>query len=41
MDYEEGVFEVKSTSGDTNLGGRDMDEVLTKYILEEFKKMKL
>ena len=38
MDYEEGVFEVKSTSGDTNLGGRDMDDVLTKYILEEFKK---
>lgn len=31
-------FEVKSTSGDTELGGTDMDEVLTDYITEEFKK---
>src|SRR3989339_1482694 len=28
MEYEDGVFEVKSTSGDTQLGGRDMDEAL-------------
>ncbi len=38
MDYSDGVFEVKSTSGDTNLGGRDMDEALVNYLLEEFKK---
>jgi molecular chaperone DnaK len=38
MDFGEGVFEVKSTSGDTQLGGTDMDEVLTDYIAEEFKK---
>ena len=38
MDFGEGVFEVKSTSGDTNLGGTDMDEELVDYICEEFKK---
>ncbi len=38
MDFGEGVFEVKSTSGDTQLGGTDMDEVLTNYIVGEFKK---
>ncbi|MEK6957935.1 MAG: molecular chaperone DnaK [archaeon] len=38
MDYEEGVFEVRSTSGDTQLGGRDMDEALVNYILAEFRK---
>jgi molecular chaperone DnaK len=38
MDFGDGVFEVKSTSGDTNLGGTDMDEALMKYIIEEFKK---
>ena len=38
MDYEEGVFEVKSTSGDTQLGGRDMDEAIVNYLMHEFKK---
>jgi molecular chaperone DnaK len=38
MDFGQGVFEVKSTSGDTQLGGTDMDELLTDYIIEEFKK---
>jgi len=38
MDFGEGVFEVKSTSGDTQLGGTDMDEVVTNYIIDEFKK---
>jgi molecular chaperone DnaK len=38
MDFGEGVFEVISTSGDTQLGGTDMDEVLTDYIAEQFKK---
>ena len=38
MDFGEGVFEVKSTSGDTQLGGTDMDEILIDYLAEEFKK---
>ena len=32
-----GVFEVRSTSGDTQLGGTDMDNVLIKYLADEFK----
>ncbi|CAN5618724.1 molecular chaperone DnaK [soil metagenome] len=35
---EDGVFQVKSTSGDTHLGGDDFDEVLIDYIANEFKK---
>ncbi len=38
MELGGGVFEVKATSGDTNLGGRDMDDRLIDYIAEEFKK---
>lgn len=38
MELGGGVFEVKSTSGDTQLGGTDMDEALLKYIVDEFKK---
>ena len=38
MEMAQGVFEVKSTSGDTQLGGRDMDEALMNYIVDEFKK---
>ena len=38
MDFSDGVFEVLSTSGDTQLGGSDMDEALTKYVINEFKK---
>ncbi len=38
MEMASGVFEVKATSGDTQLGGRDMDEALMSYIVEEFKK---
>jgi len=38
MDFSEGVFEVKSTSGDTQLGGTDMDNSLIKYIVDKFKK---
>ncbi|MBL7053991.1 molecular chaperone DnaK [Patescibacteria group bacterium] len=38
MNFGDGVFEVKSTSGDTNLGGTDMDEVLIDYISREFKQ---
>jgi molecular chaperone DnaK len=42
MDFGEedgrATFEVKSTSGDTHLGGTDMDEALVNYILGEFKR---
>lgn len=38
MEMEEKVFEVISTSGDTQLGGRDMDDILLDYVVEEFKK---
>lgn len=38
MNFGQGVFEVRATSGDTQLGGRDMDEVLINYISEQFKK---
>ena len=36
--WAEGGFEVLSTSGDTHLGGTDMDAVLIDYIADEFKK---
>src|SRR5947208_7463759 len=35
---EDGVFQVKSTNGDTHLGGDDFDQVLIDYIADEFKK---
>src|SRR3989338_4563734 len=38
MDMAQGVFEVKSTSGDTQLGGTDMDNALIDCIAGEFKK---
>ena len=38
MELGEGIFEVKSTSGDTQLGGTDMDESLMKFVIEGFKK---
>ena len=38
MEMGGGVFEVMSTSGDTQLGGTDMDKVLIDYIMDEFKK---
>ncbi len=38
LEFGGGVFEVKSTSGDTKLGGADMDEALMNYVIEEFKK---
>ena len=37
MEFGGGVFEVRSTSGDTQLGGTDMDNVLIKYLADEFK----
>jgi molecular chaperone DnaK len=38
MEIGEGVFEVRSTSGDTQLGGRDMDEKLMEFVLEKFRQ---
>ncbi len=38
MEMAQGVFEVKSTSGDTQLGGTDMDNVMIEYIAGQFKK---
>lgn len=38
MELGGGVFEVKSTAGDTQLGGTDMDNLLVDYIAAEFKK---
>ncbi|HUV24867.1 MAG TPA: molecular chaperone DnaK [Methanomassiliicoccales archaeon] len=38
MEFSEGVFEVVSTSGDTQLGGTDMDELLMDFVVNEFKK---
>ena len=38
MEMGGGVFEVMSTSGDTHLGGTDMDRALVDYILDEFRR---
>ncbi|MET0752232.1 MAG: molecular chaperone DnaK [Pyrinomonadaceae bacterium] len=38
LEVGEGVVEVKSTNGDTHLGGDDVDEVLIEWIIAEFKK---
>ena len=37
MEFGGGVFEVQSTSGDTQLGGTDMDNVLLNYLADEIK----
>jgi molecular chaperone DnaK len=38
MEMGGGVFQVKSTSGDTQLGGTDMDNTLVSYVVDEFRK---
>jgi len=38
LELGDGVFEVKSTNGDTHLGGADFDRVLVNYFIDEFKK---
>ncbi|KAF9358278.1 Stress-70 protein, mitochondrial [Mortierella sp. NVP85] len=38
LEIQNGVFEVKSTNGDTALGGEDFDARLVKYVVNEFKK---
>jgi len=37
MDFDDGVFQVLSTSGDTQLGGSDMDEAITEYVIGQFR----
>ena len=38
LEIGDGVFEVKSTNGDTHLGGDDFDFAITDYLIKEFKK---
>ena len=38
LELGDGVFEVKSTNGDTHLGGDDFDQVVMDWLVEEFKK---
>ncbi|MBI4158994.1 molecular chaperone DnaK [Candidatus Woesearchaeota archaeon] len=38
MEFGGGVFEVKATSGDTSLGGTDMDQTVMNFVLKEFEK---
>lgn len=38
LELGDGVFEVKSTNGDTHLGGADFDRIIVNYLRDEFKK---
>ena len=38
LEIGDGVFEVKSTNGDTFLGGEDFDDTIVTYLIDEFKK---
>ena len=38
LEIGDGVFEVKSTNGDTFLGGEDFDDAIVEYLASEFKK---
>ncbi len=38
LELGDGVFEVKSTDGDTHLGGDDFDQVIIEWLADEFKK---
>lgn len=38
LEISDGVFDVKATNGDTNLGGEDFDMEFQKYLIDEFKK---
>ena len=41
LELGEGVFEVKSTNGDTHLGGDDFDRVIMDFLAEEFKSQEI
>lgn len=38
LEIQKGIFEVKSTNGDTHLGGEDFDIAVVRYVVEQFKK---
>ena len=38
LELGDGVFEVKATAGDNNLGGDDFDQAIIDYLVAEFKK---
>lgn len=38
LELGDGVFEVKATNGDTHLGGEDFDNIIVKFLVDEFKK---
>ena len=38
LEVGDGVFEVKSTAGDTHLGGDDFDHALVNYLADQFEK---
>ncbi len=38
LELGDGVFEVRSTNGDTHLGGADFDQVIMQHLIDEFKK---
>jgi molecular chaperone DnaK len=38
MDFGKGVFQVLSTSGDTQIGGTDLDKAVVDYVIEEYKR---
>lgn len=38
LELKDGIFDVKSTNGDTYLGGEDFDMAIVQYLLEEFKR---
>ena len=38
LEIQKGVFEVKSTNGDTLLGGEDFDNQLLRFLIAEFKR---
>lgn len=38
LSIEEGIFEVKSTAGNTHLGGEDFDNIIVDHFVEEFKR---
>jgi len=38
LEIGDGVFEVKSTNGDTFLGGEDFEDKIVNYLVDEFKK---
>jgi len=39
LQINKGVFEVKATNGDTNLGGEDFDFLIQKFLIEQFYSM--